>query len=277
MSVIALFKLLKTNKDILFSVNGHYIGKFHYFCTGCKFFNHEVKFSSDCIAISVNDGPDGSVTLEDYFYEAEKNASHCEMKPTTKAEHQMIVGTLLEFLAYAFKTPVIMVNDDASRKYKYCPPLHTGFHLVAGLESFYEKMAGFKSPEAVDDARELAQRTPTFPTSRGTTWGEVAKNLVEVCKAEKEKITKEDRIAIRKIQKPYIDTGGMGGLEYEKTFTGRYRCRIQHADEIHDRHLVTPTDLLPNEEIKKYMSIDIGEPFYKKKKTRSAVLAHVRH
>jgi hypothetical protein len=249
-SVIQLFKLLKS-KEILFSVDGHFIGKFFYMSEMFGRYR-EISFNcSGCIVINISKE---SVDLEDYFWDAERTGRYCDMKPTTKDGHQRIVGTLLEFLAYAFQKTEIHLSDDATREYKYCPPLHTGFHLVAGLESFYEKMAGFKSPEAVDDARKLARRVPTFPTSRGTTWGEVAKALVDVCKAEKEKITKDDRRAIRIIQASFMDNGG---IHYEKPFHGRYRCRIQHADEIHDHRLVHPTNLLPNEVIKKSLSIDI--------------------
>jgi hypothetical protein len=273
-SVIELFERMSSNTWITFFVNGYPLGEFEFtkndysedefeFTCYSKSFNpldHDEDATGSCILITINAR---GVQLDDYFYYANKEHYNCEMKPINMEKHKMFLKTLLEFLAYAFRKQRITLQDAAQRKYKYCPALWTGVHLVGGLGSFYEKAAGFQNDTATSVANRVgAMPVPSrFRTTFGNTLREVAHNIVQHCKAEHSDLLPQDTVLLDYIQslfrQTYRDATGSTFLDYAKTFTGIYGCRIKHSDDQVNGKLVNPVNLEPDDPIKKYLFMDI--------------------
>jgi len=249
-------------KNITFLVNGHNIGMFEYkrervFNRITFTFKSEEEDPGDCIKISIQSG---EVELKDYFYFAQFDTTMKCKKPKTETEHRRILNTLLEFLAYVFHQPRIVLYDVASRNYSNCPKLETPIFLVAGKPSFYEKIAGFKNKKATDAAAITAK----MPIAHdfGNTMGAVAATLVRRCQEGNHNMNNADTYNVinriyNEFHEQYQKISGGSLMYYTKELSRTYDAVITQSDEMQHNELVNPVVYKVGDPIKEYIFIDI--------------------
>jgi hypothetical protein len=265
-------------QDIVFRVNGAMVGLFEYHrmssrgrrpilgsltCKSKRYHGVDTeRFYGDenlglCIEISLMRD---AVYLEDYFYTMNnysKRATRyaCEMKPATTEAHRRILDTLLDFIAFATEKHEVYLEDGATKKFGVCDPIYTITFLVAGFDSFYERMGGFKNPVATA-AAAAAARTPY---AADMTLGEKAASIIKECKAGN--AVPEMRASILLIEsrfkQEYRNRGGSFPFIYSKPVARPFAYRLAHAYDMDADALVNPTTPTDKDSIDRYLEIDI--------------------
>jgi len=149
------------------------------------------------------------VYLSDYFYKNGNDTYQCEMAPRTMAEHDQLLVSLMDFVAYVFKKHAVKLSDASFKTYDRCT-LPQSVFLVAGKQSFYQRF-GYEPEDANFFAAALFD---TQETKDRVTLKTRAAKLVRDCKAGR----RADQAAI-----DFIDATFKSNLRAQKTTMYFYR------------------------------------------------------
>ena len=232
--------------------------------------------ANTCMEIAIFED---EIHLVDYFYAYERNKRvrkttgttyRCAMKPTSIPQHKLFLNTLLDFLAYALEKPRITLDDASFKKHTKCPPISHTVFLVAGKQSFYENVAGFRNT-AIDDRTRLAGARPLPSSVRvlaqtvgidATTYETLAAEIIHMCKQSN--LTPEGQSTMKRLVS-IIETHVYEGsdlwkvhrteFEYSKSAGNKFRAVITTSSDPKGTYL--PLEWSPGEATQKFMVVDI--------------------